>query len=197
MYMFLGQIVAISFAINLFFLATIIGEHIVVESTPRTKDLRAKEQNIGGSADFTSPQNAVWIIRSSSIVLSLATVYVIPSTIGTKCFLPTLLLPHLLLFVPLLLHGDGKSTADDAGNVDLWAVGIFGVGLFMNATINALRESDYGVVVFMAELWSHPAVSSVGLDVVFCWLSIAIWVLLPPARRNSRGQSLQSDIKSE
>ena len=194
--MFLGQIVAISLAINFFFLATIIGEHIIVESTPRSKDLTENGNGLSGSAAVTSPQHTVGVIRSASIVLSLATVYVTPSTIGTKWFLPTLLIPHLLLFVPLLLHGDGKLAADDAGNVDLWVIGVFGVGLFMNATIDALRESEHGVGVFMVELWSHPAVSSVGLDVVFCWLSISIWVLLLPAREKSWAQGLRSDVKN-
>ena len=174
-YMLLGQIVAISFAMNLSFVAIIASDRAQQTAQSQASKPSGEEQPQERRASPAS--KGFSFLSSTSTILTLASIYEVPSTVGTRWFLPMLLVPHFLLFVPILLPKlEGTQLWRD--EIDLRTVFVVSAALFGQATVLALQDSRSGTDIFVAELWSHPAVTSVGWDVIFCWLSTGIWIIL-------------------
>lgn len=175
--MLLGQLVAISFAMNLSFVAVLASAEIEEAKTgPRIRKSQGDSES--PARQSRSGNNSISLLRSASLVLTLATIYKVPSTVGTRWFFPTLLIPHILLFIPVLLSSFGQESRTGFFDIDFWIVTASGVGLFVHASINALTDSHHDVPSLLGELRSHPAVSSVGWDVIICWLSAGIWLVI-------------------
>lgn len=168
-YMLLGQLVAISVASNLFYLAICL-------STPRS---RSEKSN----SSLLAPP-ILWI----SVLLSLITVGVSPLT-SERTFLPNLLLMHALLFVPFMSNPTPNLAGKNGFSIKIRT--LYGITtvlvlvLRLRTILSALsyipqEAKTLKMVVVMAwrVLHSHPAQSSIGWDVVWTTISFFVWKIL-------------------
>ncbi|CAL1697121.1 unnamed protein product [Somion occarium] len=146
-YMLVGQLVAISVATNLFFLAVSLSGkgHAVSESR---------------SALTRAP-----FILTFCVVVSMTTVALSPFT-SERTFLPNLLTMHTLIFLPLFpwfLRSKSSKT-------------------LMSSRVLSLPAEMQSFTGFLtaigATLYSHPAQSSIGWDVVWTSISFLTWIAL-------------------
>ncbi|KAJ5812332.1 hypothetical protein N7474_008633 [Penicillium riverlandense] len=104
MYMVVGQIVAISFAQNLFFATILVSRRGLSSHGNGTQ--RGNDDNYDNDkddhhvCDWTPPL----LLELIPIATSLLSTVLVPSTAHTKHFMLILLIPHLLLFVPAMLR---------------------------------------------------------------------------------------------
>ena len=178
--MLLGQIVAISFATNLSFLAMLLW-------SPEAGDKRSVQYEEGGGYPARTSYifSSTYTLYIACLGTVFASVYYIPSFVGTSSFLPLLAVPHVLLFLPVMipqywrqieLIPDGQSRTG-SGAITLYRLAVGpSIILFVRATYLALRDQEDGSALYILyELRSHPAVSSVGWDVILCFVSAAVW----------------------
>lgn len=92
--MLLGQIVAMSFAQNLFYATVLVSQR----SSTRAKD---EDKDDDGFDTTWSPPIYLEVLPT---VISLVGTVMVPTVAHTKYFMPILLVPHLLLFVPAILR---------------------------------------------------------------------------------------------
>jgi len=169
-YMLLGQLVAISVASNLFYIAI-----LMVAWKPRPKDVL-----------HASPW--VWL----PIFLSLGTIWRSPVVAGTDQFLPNLLMMHFLLIIPLLPHPQATSAnpITSWGISSTWLYAIVGSASLV-IRLRTLREYwafscpanvTSCITLVIPRLWetlhSHPAQSSIGWDVVWTSISFVLYSAL-------------------
>lgn len=182
-FMLLGQVVAISFATNLFFLA------VLVHSTRPSDCPSSQKQDDGRHSPL------VWTPPAASLFCLLAVTFIavaaIPYAVTSSHFMTILVVPHFVLFFPLILRRVVPSAwarelkLKEAqiwyGKVYLGVV-ICATLLQAKATVHAMLDTNTGSGgasyrgIIMA-LYEHPAVSSVGWDVIFCWISWSVWAL--------------------
>ncbi|GAB1316343.1 hypothetical protein MFIFM68171_06553 [Madurella fahalii] len=161
-FMLLGQIVAISFASNLFFLAVLVHDAEEDKKTPsNVRKLRS---------------------RSSDTVILLANLTItilLFRNLNGPYFMYLLLAPHVLAFAPILrdrLSHSGTPSHQLREPSKLLQFGILAT-LVAAGTSQVFRQgADWRVI--LATLHEHPAVSSVGWDVICCWVSYTAWALL-------------------
>lgn len=120
--MLLGQIVAISFAMNLFF-ATILASKQQLASAAESSDADDKNNDknkINDNDDHRYVTTMAWQPPLSAevvpVAISLLSTALVPSVAHTRYFMLVLLVPHLLLFIPALLRpscssGDSTTSA--------------------------------------------------------------------------------------
>lgn len=193
-YMLLGQIVAISFAMNLFFLAVVVS---TPPSLSTTTDTESEFESESKSKSKPKEERLIWtppITTELTPLLSLLAAATANNHAHTPTFLATLLIPHILLFIPTILHrgllsGFLSSWGSDV-HVDVAArryarvlkmvVGVC-VALQVRATF-AVLEGDGDVLLWVWRLLGtmreHPAVGSVSWDVVFSTVSSVVWGLV-------------------
>ncbi|KAJ6441195.1 putative AC transposase [Purpureocillium lavendulum] len=165
-FVLLGQIVAISFAMNLSFVAFLL--HDVVPAAAAAGGKRkgkASEEALGTSG---TSRLLSYGLLSLNIGLALA----VPANFNHPRFLWLLLAPHVLAFVPALLNAllpPGRALAQPSWPAMFASHAV----VVAAATAPVLAEGGLGVVV--QTLSEHPAVSSVGWDVICCWLSSVAW----------------------
>ena len=182
-YMLLGQNVAISVASNLFYLAILLHTPLNPTSLSPSLDI------------YYAPLISVWW----PIALSLRTIYNTPTVSGTPSFLSNLLIMHALLVIPLLAK---KTTSSSPSPLSKWfstkhlcAVTV-AISLYIRARtllpiifptgppIIPSAEDIKALVIHLIEtLYSHPAQSSIGFDVVWTTISFLAWFLLRPHAR--------------
>ncbi|KAH6673961.1 hypothetical protein F5X68DRAFT_41017 [Plectosphaerella plurivora] len=163
LFMLLGQVVAISFASNLFFLAVLL--HDVVP---------AKQ-----------PQSPPSLIKSASLwydvllAINIALSTMVPAQFGKPGFMRFLLAPHLLAFAPLVLNRFMPESAAPHGLSKPWRTSK-ALAMFMLLFVGTaqLYEEGADLGVALKTLHEHPAVGSVGWDVICCWTSYVAWELL-------------------
>ncbi|KAL7269878.1 hypothetical protein RUND412_007438 [Rhizina undulata] len=218
-YMLLGQLVAISFVTNLFFLSILVyppppsppsppapikaprpGSKL---NTPPVPIKSAKPVSRSNAPPDTTVSSKLYsILFSLPLLVSYACIYITPYTAWTAAFLPTVLIPHLLLFLPFSLPQSKVGR-------QFWRIQ-YGICSFMGFVLHAKALRDIfsaalqsqktfftaialfmktqtpsGVVILslksgvkrilQALLHEHPAVSSVGWDVIMFSLSLAAW----------------------
>ena len=221
--MLLGQIVAISFAMNLSFLAILLSDPNAFESATSFKTTadgttmaektiamtesesftkqngnQGRDEKPGGHSNLAQkaqlkPSTPTFMDRVpsslnkasyiGSLFLTFISVLLIPSSVYTRFFLYLLAVPHVVLFLPVVLPSAWKQTKPHTITVN-WAsmpayrlVAEFSLVLYVKATIAALTDGQPGGLErFLRELYSHPAVSSVGWDVILCCLSAFVWI---------------------
>jgi hypothetical protein len=164
--MLLGQLVAVSVASNLFYLALILSGPPLARSHTRIR---------------TIPP-LTWIC----VHLSLVNVALTPYT-SEQTFLPNLLAMHVLLILPLIpspTHSSTSLTAPTRFSVSLrkfyYALTLFGIALRGRTTFVALSSiSHLGEKEMWSALWetlhSHPAQSSIGWDAVWVTIGFLVW----------------------
>ncbi|KAJ4017620.1 hypothetical protein NW766_003685 [Fusarium irregulare] len=172
-FMLLGQIVAISFASNLAYLAFLVFE----DTDPIAKaTTREKNQPI---AETHSNLRKSWLVV---LVVTVGCAVAIPWNLEHPKFMYLLLAPHVLAFVPLLLNKlmsgselavmDQQPSPNARHNVRAIIIG----AATYNLCYAKSGGGDWGNI--MNALYEHPAVSSVGWDVICCWISISAWNLV-------------------
>lgn len=163
-YMLLGQIVAISVASNLFYLALILSPKLITKH----KSYRNK----------ASPR--LWL----SVLISLASVAATPFT-SRQTFLPNLLLMHALLFAPLL-STTTSTKRFSIGTATLYRIIQFAaLAIRLRTVLNAMVFLNYaghsGPTHPATAAWiilnSHPAQSSIGWDIIWTSISFILWQL--------------------
>ena len=183
--MLLGQIVAISFAQSLFF-ATIL-----VSKKP-TPAKREEDEELGEEFLWTPPLYSELVPVASSLLSTVA----VPTVAHTKYFMATLLIPHLLLFVPVVLRPTRSETnrvatkarnrAHDADNTTRRYIVFFQlliavcILLQAHSTLQALEHAEMREYSKLARnlstaIYEHPAVSSVSWDVIYCTVTAMAW----------------------
>ena len=169
--MLLGQIVAISFATNLFLLTLLVSQG----SIPPTLSTRASRQR------WFSP----WLIDLFALQITLASVAVLGDSNywnPPELFMSALMAPHIALMAMPLARSVLPATFfahDDVGFVDkaydymCYLVCVVGSGRVQATTYKFFSLA--GMSIICKALFEHPAVSSVGFDVIFCWMTWLCW----------------------
>lgn len=179
LFMLLAQIVAVSFASNLFFLAVAAyaedgGDAASKDKAKGTKGTKGTK----GSKDAAeNPCPSMWydVIIAVSGALGIAS----HSAVDEPYFLPLLLVPHILGFAPLLLN---RVITARAGSASLgWprlATYITSAAVLLAWASLGLAAEEGRRPIWWHLLYDHPAVSSVGWDVVCSTVSYGAWYLL-------------------
>jgi hypothetical protein len=173
--MLLGQIVAISVASNLFYLA------LILSPVP----LSSKNSNNKSRQTYAGPK--LWI----SVLLSLATVAYTPFS-SERTFLPTLLVMHALLFVPLISLSDSPAPYAITTRTLYRIIHIATVLIHLRTVLTAVYFLNNGnhsapihpMIAAWIVLHSNPAQSSIGWDVIWTTISFITWTFVVPKQRS-------------
>ncbi|CAI0643641.1 unnamed protein product [Colletotrichum noveboracense] len=94
----------------------------------------------------------------------------IPSATGSPGFLALLLGPHLLVLKGILpAHMLGDPT---------WFFKLASMAWVLAVAFRVIVGIDKGMTIVMKTLYEHPAVGSVGWDVICCWVSFGTWYFI-------------------
>ncbi|KAF2659949.1 hypothetical protein K491DRAFT_712240 [Lophiostoma macrostomum CBS 122681] len=171
-FMLLGQIVAISFATNLFLLALLLSPPALPAPTPT-----ALQKN-----KWYGP----WLINLVAIAVTEIAAFELRSESywywHGKSIMPVLIAPHVALLVLPIARGSLPSRYISDNNVAfvddvykwLWRMTIAG-GAWIWVTCTVVAINYGGVAGILNALFEHSAITSVGFDVVFCWITWFSW----------------------
>ena len=202
-YMLLGQIVAISFAANLFFVAVIL-----VQSNSST----FPSERAGKTS--TLPTS---ILQGLPAILTAISVVMLPTVSNTAYYMPTLALPHLALFIPLLPLFPGRASTSGASSQNSTYRSRLNLPLIISIAALFVQfqtlivlvshpgesrlhrhsrsfnmpDSDHSaqqqgsglISQTIGALYDHPAVTSVGWDALLSCISLIAWVMTGPKKR--------------
>ena len=204
-YMLLGQIVAISFAQSLFFVA--VGLYDLNNTgTPLAEAKRSRQQVSSPWMSALTCRMWHWLV----VAMVLYPVAVIPSSVHKPRFLLVLSIPHVALMllpivevglIPQYVYDESKAFLGEGMNEIYRAVTVL-AGIWEAKTVSAalkdtsperhlhrhsavfsnpLLNSTYGAPIephlwdVLGSLYDHPAVTSVGWDVLLCSAIYGIW----------------------
>ncbi|KAK0667827.1 hypothetical protein QBC41DRAFT_132694 [Cercophora samala] len=161
-FMLLGQIVAISFASNLFFLAVLVHD---VKDDKKTAETQRK-----------TPSRTSDVL---TLLVNLAVTLFLFGNVDSPYFLTLLLAPHVLAFVPMLRDGLSSNSIGSSQLREPSKVLQFGIlaAVLAAGTSQAIASGESWQSI-LDTLYEHPAVSSVGWDVICCWVSYTAWFLV-------------------
>ena len=158
-YMLFGQIVAISTASNLFFLALVLADPVQDKKTPRPVTVPAR------------------LILSCLTALGFAAVL---PYVPKDFFLVSLLLMHVVVFYPLVVPATRPTRFSISTTWALTLITLMSVGLHVKAIMEAAADNVEGKD-FLAQILSvvhvHPAQASISWDVVWASVSFSVWAL--------------------
>jgi hypothetical protein len=169
--MLLGQIVAISFATNLFLLTLILSP----PAPPRPSSTSIQRSSWFGP----------WLLNLGAVLATAIPAFLLADEHywhHSKDFLPVLLIPHVALLVlpcaralvPTKYMPINSTAFEDKAYSYMWFMTAGNAGLMLLKTTYA-AVSYGGFQGISNALLEHPAVSSVGFDVVFCWVTWICW----------------------
>lgn len=181
--MLLGQIVAISFATNLYFLTLLLSPPQQQPTAPSSNESGSKDptsSSVSGYRKWFGP----WLIDGLSVISTCGAADVLSWTKyqnGAPGFMQILLLPHVALMIlptarailPARLFHPGHPTIVNKIYNFLWFLNAQFLGRLVWTTYQAYQAGNLGGI--RDTLMEHPAVSSVGFDVIFSWLSWICW----------------------
>lgn len=181
--MLLGQIVAISFATNLYFLTILLSPK---QQQSTTIEPKSPASDIPESASKPSYRRFLgpWIIDFLSVTSTRNAANLLGQDkyqSGAPGFMQLLLLPHIVLMMLPTLRAIVPARffpSADTRTVNkiyglLWLTNAYFFGDLMWTTHKVYQAGDLGRIG--SALFEHPAVSSVGFDVIFCWISWICW----------------------
>ncbi|KAI7159145.1 hypothetical protein KC349_g4362 [Hortaea werneckii] len=164
----LGQILPVSFAQGLFYLAVL-----------RLDGVEAERSRSEGHGRDGGREKGLIVIPSPAWVAGTCLAYGV--CIAAACWLnetaflmPLVLVARLLLLAPRFLPL--RSYADDSVTVRAvqGALPLSFLVMVGYASLTAILDDDHGLSIPRA-LFSHPAVSSLGCDAVLSVISLALW----------------------
>jgi hypothetical protein len=167
--MLLGQIVAISFATNLFFLTLLLSPP---DTTPPPSSVLQRPRWLGP-----------WLLNLGAIFATAIPAFLLTDErYYSTAFMAVLLTPHIALLVlpvtralvPNKYLDDGDVDSNDKVYSYMWALTMGNVTLMLLRTTH-MAWSHGGFGGIGSALMEQPAVSSVGFDVIFCWISWVFW----------------------
>lgn len=185
--MLLGQVVAISFAQNLFFATILVSRQL------RSPRIKAKDDD-GYAYDLAwAPPLYCEVLP---VAISLLSTVLVPSVAHTKYFMTILLIPHLLLFVPAIVRpgrfAEKGRAAARTEDQTTWRYVVFfhiftTICVFLQAHSTFLvledvgtdaRSPSYTMLVrsLLGAIYEHPAVSSVSWDFIYCSITAVAWL---------------------
>ncbi|KAF2830771.1 hypothetical protein CC86DRAFT_343779 [Ophiobolus disseminans] len=170
-FMLLGQIVAISFATNLFLLTLILSP-----PSPPPPSTSAVQR-----PKWLGP----WLLNLGAVFTTVIPAYLLADEHywhHSSDFMPVLLTPHIGLlvlpfvraFVPAKYFLDNDVAFNDQVYSYMWVLTFVNAGIMLLRT-TWLAVSYGGFQGIQSALLEHPAVSSVAFDVVFCWITWFCW----------------------
>jgi hypothetical protein len=169
-FMLLGQVVAISFATNLFLLAVLLSPP--APPPPSSTGIHRRR--------WFGP----WLVNLLTVVATVLPAYWLGTEdyYHTPEFMTVLLIPHVALlvmpFARAVLPSKYLTDAyvDFAENVYkyLWGTTIVS-GILLELKTTLAVHNWNGLSGTWHALFEHPAVSSVGFDVIFCWITWTVW----------------------
>lgn len=178
--MLLGQIVAISFASNLFFLAILVHERVTSGGDSAQEETKGNEQDTDDTSDppdVPIASAAFWYDPIVTLTAGLA--INIPRKFGQPRFMMLLLAPHVLAFAPVILNKIlVKAAPYGILEKPSRATRISSMGAVLAFATMAVVDEGGSWTNVVDTLHEHPAVSSVGWDVICCWISYTAWFLL-------------------
>lgn len=159
----LSQILPISFAQNLFYIALL--------RSPGPKE-----------TTIYFPRRTTLLVTAAYCICLL----VAPYTAEGPFLMPTIIVARLLLFVPFFLpeaSGHGKKPLPARKGLELFdhwqarnIVGLFATAMTVKQDVSLIQQG-YTLRVVWRALFSHPAVTSLGVDFVVTNASFAVWVI--------------------
>ncbi|RSL66532.1 hypothetical protein CEP54_003684 [Fusarium duplospermum] len=174
-FMLLGQIVAISFAANLSFLTFTVFD----EGSSSGSKKNADKPKSGSRTERGSWLPLSWLVI---LAINLGCAVAIPSNLDHPQFMFLLLAPHVLAFVPLLMNSLFATPAPSLLSKQPPLVAQAATMAILLATaITSVTREGRGWEDIKVALYEHPAVSSVGWDVICCWTSFIAWHVLGQA----------------
>ncbi|KAI0089775.1 hypothetical protein BDY19DRAFT_888870 [Irpex rosettiformis] len=173
-YMLLGQVVAISVAANLFYVA------LILFTVPAPIASKESPKERSRSTPWT-----LWLSVTASLITIFLSPYTTPAT-----FLPNLLVMHTLIIVPLIFPLITSNSSKTPQRFNTWFlygfVVMVSLVLHAGTTITAfasVQEGQRTVGEFarkaMETFNEHPAQKSICWDVVWTYVSLAAWKLWP------------------
>ncbi|KAM0748044.1 hypothetical protein T439DRAFT_335963 [Meredithblackwellia eburnea MCA 4105] len=192
-YMLLGQVVAISFAQALFLSAwsSTTPPHVAGGNKlpGKPKGRLSERYQLPPSTNKVIDRPSHLLVIST--LLSLVTVYLVPSTISTPSFLPNLLFMHIFLILPLLPSKTLYTPSSLSFQSLYCLLALVGTGLRIPTYAQLLSPlsslSGNTIALFVKReyqtLFEHPAESSIGFDVVWTTVSFLVWMVLEFAKR--------------
>lgn len=170
--MLLGQIVAISFATNLMFLTLILSPP--APAPPSTSAIQRSR--------WLGP----WLLNLGATLATAIPAYLLADEHywhHSTDFMPVLLTPHIALLVlpfvralvPARYVPDNDVAFNDKVYGYMWALTFGNAGLML-LRMTYMAVSYGGFQGIQSALLEHPAVSSVGFDAIFCWITWICWV---------------------
>jgi hypothetical protein len=169
--MLLGQIVAISFATNLFLLTLLLSP----PPPPSSSSLRTLRSRWLGP----------WLLNLGAIFATAIPALLLADEHywhHSSEFLPVLLAPHVALLVlpfaralvPARYFSSYETAFNDQMYPYMWFLTCGSAGFVLSWT--TYKATSYGGIQgIWSALLEHPAVSSVGFDVIFCWITWICW----------------------
>lgn len=152
----------------MFFLAVLVYDQVALAQTTKEDDER--------SESLVARVLSADLWYDPIVIFTAGLAVNVPSSFGQPNFMPLLLAPHLLAFAPLLLNrllpqADPAHTLNNPSTMTKLGGMVIIVGV---ATLTVVDEGgDWDTIV--STLHEHPAVSSVGWDVICCWVSYTVW----------------------
>nr|POE63410.1 hypothetical protein CFP56_04313 [Quercus suber] len=171
----LSQILPISFAQNLFYLA-------LMRLPQHKPDLLSKHNDVQ-----QYPMIAEYQICAVAVAY-FATLLYAPETIGTTKLMPTILLARSLLLSPLAIvywsirPGNNLAFIQGARFVRLLVIGLAILIMVQGRETFA----QFSIPDMVSELTSHPAVSALGMDALLCTFSCLAWTYCGQLALNSQ-----------
>ncbi|KAF2628797.1 hypothetical protein BU25DRAFT_390707 [Macroventuria anomochaeta] len=188
-FMLLGQIVAISFATNLYFLTLLLSPPQQQPITPNPKEFTNPKESRSEApelAPVSKPRKWLgpWLIDGLSVTNTYAAANCLSRENywnGSPGFMPLLLVPHVVLLIlpmarailPAKFFPIGDPKTVNKIYKFLWTSNFTFVGQLVWTTYKAYLAGNLGGI--RDALLEHPAVGSVGFDVIFCWISWICW----------------------
>lgn len=178
-FMLLGQIVAVSFATNLFLLTLLL--------SPQQQPTKANLERRGWFGLWVIDGLALLATTASAACLAKEEYWHHPTL-----FMPLLLIPHAALLIlptarailPANLFQNSNSKLVDRVYSAMWLL-VIGLGVQQLTQVYIKHKHVIGYREGILDaLFVHPAVSSVGFDVVFCWITWLSWWRIQPKSEN-------------
>lgn len=163
-FMLLGQIVALSFASNLSFAA-------ILMYRDHDHDAESNSNSKNGQ-----PRRRRRVMDQLLLLANLVLTLLLLANSEASWFMYLLLAPHVLAFVPLVRDRIFPSKGQVAGPSMAEQFGLMSV-LVAVATKRVWDHGGDWAGIAMT-FYEHPAVRSVGWDVICCWVSYAAWAFL-------------------